>query len=222
VTRGKKCFEIKKGRGWTDDDSLEFMLDFAVRYRSSANEQVIFAVDADGPGQTVIRRLADYQATTRIAEHEKVRFETVPVYFGHVAVDSFEFDLTGDEAHKHLSHWLRHGGVFPVDHELEQEMQISRWYPVRRRRNERELEVMSATRKDGPTGYRRLIHRSPDTLDALRVFAYAAFMRDTLAVPDTKTPEAKQDEEQQMKPVVINERENFRSYMRAVRGGRPC
>jgi hypothetical protein len=220
ATRGKKVIEFKKGRGWNDDDCLEIFLEIAGRLRSHPGERVIFAIDADGPGAAIIKRAADYQDSRRVPEHEKQPFEIVPVYFGQVATKLYDYDLTGDEAHVHLARWLRHGGVFPTDHELEQEMQITKWYPVRRVRNERELEVFSATRKDGPNGYRKIIHRSPDTLDALRVFAYAAFMRDALDVPEPRAPNAIVDEEQAQTFTPIDDRSAFRNYLQAIRQGR--
>lgn len=220
AVRGKKVFEFKKGRGWTEDDCLDIFLEIARRYREHDGEQVICAIDADGPGTTIMRRFSDYQESRRIAEHLKQRFELVPVYFGQQANKLFDYDLVADEAHEHLAHWLRHGGVFPVDHKLEQEMQITKWYPVRRYRNDRELEVWSATRKDGPNGYRKLIHRSPDTLDSLRVFAYAAFMRDVLDAPERRTVEAKVDEEQSFSAPPVDERAAFRNYLQALRSGR--
>lgn len=220
ATRGKKVFEFKKGRGWTEDDCLEIFLEMARRLRIAPNELVICAIDADGPGSTIVRRFADYQDSKRVPEHQKVRFDLVPVYFGQQSVKLFDYDLVKDEAHAHLALWLRHGGVFPVDHELEQEMQLTKWYPVRRYRNDRELEVMSATRKDGPTGYRKMIHRSPDTLDSLLVMAYASFMRDVLAAPETRSPEAKADEETACSAPVPDERQAFQNYMRALRAGR--
>jgi hypothetical protein len=140
------------------------------------------------------------------------------VYLGQDAPDKFRYDLVGDEAHAHVARWLQHGGAFHEDLKLQQEMKCTRWTPVRRKRGEREVEVLSATRKDGPKGYRAMIHRSPDRLDMLRVFAYAAYMRDALPMPDERSEAEKVDEEVLLPDV--DPKEAFRDYMRSIKGGR--
>lgn len=218
--RGLKCLKKVCGRGWSYDHYLDIVLDLIRAYRLSPNEVPIVGIDADGVGSRVLVRLDNYLVSKRIAESDRVRFEIVPVYLGQNAPDQFKYDLVGDEAHAHLSRWLRNGGVFEADPKLEQEMQISKWYPVRRKRGEREVELLSATRKDGPHGYRQVIHRSPDRLDMLRIFAYVSYMRDVLSVPDDTSSEAKQDAESQVEFVPVDESKAFREYIDAIRTGR--
>ena len=219
AVRGLVVLEKKVGRGWSLEDYLDNAIELIERHRTSPNEQAIVAIDADGVGGKVVVRLDNYLASKRLGSHEKVRFEIVPVYFGQNAPDCFKYDLVGDEAHAHLARWLKHGGVFHEDHKLQQEMQVTKWYPVRRTRDERQIEVLSATRKDGPNGYRKIIHRSPDRLDMLRVFAYAAYMRDALAVPDETAQAAKEDEASVDDFETINEVDAFHASIRRLRSG---
>ncbi len=219
ITRGKKVFEFLKGRGWSYDEYLEFLCDLYFKHRIADGEPAIFACDADGPGQSVIRRVEDYLHSTRLPESQKARLEVIPVYLGQKANENLKYDLIGDEAHAYLANWLRHGGAFPVDPKLEQEMSYSKWTPVRRKVNEREVEVLSATRKDGPNGYRKLIHRSPDTLDSLRIMAACSFHQGVLAVPDPVSPAAKQDAESLEDFRPVDESQAFDEYLRALGRG---
>jgi hypothetical protein len=79
---------------------------------------------------------------------------------------------------------MRHGGVFEASPKLEQEMQVQEWTLVERRRGDRKIEVKSGTRKKD---LREILHRSPDRLDSLRVFAYGAHVRGALALADPGT-----------------------------------
>lgn len=218
--RGLVCLEKKVGRGWSLEDYLDHVIDLIERHRAAPNEVAIVAIDADGVGSKVLIRLDNYLASKRLGPGEKVRFEIVPVYLGQLAPDRYKYDLVGDEAHAHLARWLKAGGVFREDHKLQQEMQISKWYPVRRMRDERQVELLSATRKDGPHGYRSTIHRSPDRLDMLRIFAYVSYMRDVLAVPDDTADAAKQDASSLEDMPAPDEAQAFQDYMVALRGGR--
>lgn len=219
--RGLKVLEKMVGRGWSLEDYLDKVIDLIVKYRENQNEVAIVGIDADGVGSKVLTRLDNYLVTKRLRPHEKVNFELVPVYFGQDAPDCLKYDQVRDEAAAHLNRWLKRGGVFQADLKLQQEMQIAKWYPVRRKRHGREIEVLSATRKDGPNGFRTIIHRSPDRWDMLRVFAYAAFMRDALVVTDERTEAAKIDEEfYELADDAIDERQAFRNYMSRIRKGR--
>jgi len=196
---------------------LNNVIELAENWRNERNEEAIVAVDADGVGQRIIGRLYDYLETKRLAPHEKVRFEIVSVYFGQRAPAQFDFDTVADEAHHHLSRWLARGGVFRADEKLQREMQHSKWSYVSRNRDGVIYIVRRGPPKFGAGSYHEALHRSPDRLDMLRVFAYAAYMKDALVVNDERTEEAKQDEEMQFTPV--DERLAFRTHMRRIKKG---
>jgi hypothetical protein len=171
VVRGRKVLEQKVGRGWSAEDHRDIVIRMLRQY-ASHNERTLCAVDAGGIGEKVVYALeyaAEYQ-------HESI--EVMKMYFGQEAQDWQQYDKVVDEASALLSKWLRAGGVFPPSPKLEQELELPIWHPVRRRRHEREVEVLSATRKDD---MRRIIHRSPDRLDSLRIFAWVAYLRGCLA-----------------------------------------
>ena len=225
ATRGLKVLEFVKWRGTGsrpastfDDLALEKIIDL-YRAHSGPAEQALLAIDADGVGANIIRRVYDYLDTARIPASEKIRVEVLPVYFGHEAVQKFDYQFIGDEAHVYLAKWLRNGGVFPVDRRLEQEMQYSRWFRQSVIRNDRQLYVARATRKIGTQSYQELIHRSPDTLDALRVMAVAAYMRDILPIPETVSQEAKQDIAAIPQPPMVDESQAFNAYLTQLRRG---
>ena len=219
AVRGFKLLEKRVGRAWTKEDYLDLVIELIERHREHRNEVAIVAVDADGVGHKVVNRLEDYLATTRLAAHEKVLFEVVPVYFGQQAPAKFDFELVGDEAHYHLARWLARGGAVPHDDKLRQEMNHSKWYFVRRRVDGVWYDsIRSATRKDGPEGYRKVLHRSPDRLDMLRVFAYAAYMHHAFPVAEDTTEAEQQDAESQVK--AVNPRDAFNTYMRNIKKGR--
>ena len=179
VLRGLKLLEKRVERGLSFDGYLTIVEGFIEKYRNSVNEVAIVGVDADGVGQKVIIRLDNYLHTKRLEEHDKVRFEIVPVYFGQIAPSSLKYDLVADEAHAHLSNWLSKGGTFEADAKLADEMKHTRWTPVRRKRGEIWYDnLLSSTRKFGDRSYHQLLHRSPDRLDMLRVYAYVSFMRE--------------------------------------------
>jgi hypothetical protein len=201
VIRGLKVLEMRVGRGWTVEDHLEILTDLIIRHRMSLNEKAFVGIDADGVGAKIARRFDDYLGTARVPSHLKAIFELVPVHFGGESVDKFNYDLVRDEAVALLGRWLRHGGTFHADPKLEQEMQITKWTAVRRVRQNREIEVLSATRKTGgAVTYKKVIHRSPDRLESLLVFAWISHMRGILAIPERVATEARYDAEHQEKP----------------------
>ena len=127
-----------------------------------------------------IARLLD-----QAAELDREPIEVLRVYLGQNARDWANYDQVGDEAHELVARWLRHGGVFPPSPKLEQELQIMKWTMVQRTRSMRKIDVRSATRKKDA---RAILHRSPDRLDGLRIFAWAASQRGALAVPGDHQP----------------------------------
>jgi hypothetical protein len=114
----------------------------------------------------------------------ELSYELVRVYLGADAIDRTNYDQMGDQAHALLASWLRQGGVFPPSPKLEQEMQLIEWKSVHRRTQDRVVELQSSTRKKD---IRKVLHRSPDRLDSLRVFAIAAMLRDVLLRPGMRT-----------------------------------
>jgi len=176
VTRGLKVLEASTARGWGYCQYVDAAVALAKRHIEYDGEQVVLAIDGDGEGAKVLTEIYNYQNSNAIPAAEKVRFLVIPVFFGAAAQRSGEYDLAGDEAHALVANWLSLGGTFPADAKLEAEMQVSQWFAVSRPRFERRVEVASATRKDGPHGYRAKLHRSPDRLDALRIMAWAAHL----------------------------------------------
>lgn len=164
--RGDKIQGLETGRGW----NLE-------RYRSEVmwiieanpgDGKPLVALDADGVGYEVYR-------TLRVLREENHAFDLVPIYFGHDARDWRNYATTGDEAHVALARWLRGGGAISQSwSKLEDELRFIQWVPVRKKRFNREIEVFSATRKND---VRKELHRSPDSLDACRIWAYAQTKR---------------------------------------------
>jgi hypothetical protein len=169
VVRGQKVLLQKLGRGWTDDDHLNILKELLHQF-AAPRERALVAIDGDGVGASIFRRVMA----------EGLFVDVVPVYFGAEGRDKLNYASIGDESHALLSSWLRHGGCFPASPKLEQELQAIEWSMVRKRRNDREIEVSAATPKKE---LRKILHRSPDRLDSLRIFAYAAEYADALVRP---------------------------------------
>ena len=219
VRRGLKVLEFKSFKGLRLDDYLYIAIDLAKKWRLDPNEQILLAIDADGIGSRVVVRFQNYMDSRRTAEHEKIRFDVHPVYFGHQAVDWEVYDLTGDEAYAYVSRWLKRGGVFPENGKLQQEMQHARWWPVRKTRYDNEGERLSGTRKDGVNGWRKLIGRSPDHLDSLKV-GMLAEERLGYAPEEERSPEQKQDEESaEGEEIQVSEVDAFRNTIAQLRRG---
>jgi phage terminase large subunit len=173
VVRGLKVLEQRVGRGWSIERHVAEMQDLRIQWWNG-QEKPLAAIDSDGVGAPIATRL-EYTA-----EHASEPIEVVRVYLGQNARDWMNYDLVGDESLELLSRWLRHGGVFPTSPKLEQEMQIMQWTMVSRKRGERKVDVRSGTLKKN---IRQIIHRSPDRLDSMRIFAWAAHMRGCLQIP---------------------------------------
>ncbi len=176
VIRGLKAIEQVARRGLSPEAHVAMALELV--HVQKPREKALICVDADGVGAKVARLLDE------AAEEDSEPIEVIRVYLGQDAQDWANYDQVGDEAHELLARWLRHGGVFPVSPKLEQEMQIMTWTIVMRKRPpgaKREIEVRSGTRKKD---VRAVLHRSPDHLDSLRVFAWGAHMRGVLSAPD--------------------------------------
>jgi len=216
-TRGLKTYEFQKGRGWSEDEVLERIIDIWRRLRSYENEVALVGIDADGVGHRFIRRIYDYLASTRIPEHQRARLDVIPVFTGQAATNP-EFRFVGDEAHDALASWLKAGGVFPRDPKLQQEMNYCEWRVVSVVRDGVLREnIRTATPKNE---MRKKLHRSPDTLDAMRIMSAVAYLRDVLPVPATASPEAKQDAEFQTHDAVeVDDAKVFEDYLRRLRAG---
>jgi hypothetical protein len=173
AVRGLKVLEMRSGRGWSHERHVAEMKDLRQQWWNE-HEKPLVAIDADGVGAPIALRL-EYAA-----EHQSEPIEIIRVYLGQQARDHLNYDLVGDEAHELLSRWLRYGGVFPASPKLEQEMQYINWTMVNRTRNNRKMDVRSGTLKKN---LRQIIHRSPDRLDSMRVFAWAANICGCLPVP---------------------------------------
>ncbi len=221
VMRGLKVLEWRSSYRWRMDDYLHECLDAWKVHRISTDEFPLIAVDADGVGARVANRLENYQESTRIHEHERCRFELWRVFFGHEAVNWREYEHTGDEGRELVSRWLHSGGVFPYNARLVQEMQHCHWHYMKTRRRDQFLEeIKSATRKDGsPDCFRKVLGRSPDTLDALTVAIMAAHNAELGIVPDSRSTLEIEDEESVSAPPV-NNRDAFRRYMSDAKKGR--
>jgi len=219
VLRGLKLIEMRVGRGWGKEEYLKCVIELIERYREHRNETAIVGVDADGVGHKIVERLRDYLDTTRLAPHEKVSFDLEPVYFGQQARAKFDFEQVGDEAHFLVARWLARGGVVPYDEKLRKEMNFSKWFYIKRRVDDVWYDsIRSATRKDGPEGYRKVLHRSPDRLEMLRVFAWVAHTYNESPMQDARSNEEMQDAESQAP--AVNPKDAFRKYIADARKGR--
>jgi phage terminase large subunit len=161
--RGDKIEGLLTGLGWNMD---RYCLEVSkiIEDAGPLAEKPLVAIDADGVGYEVHRAL-------RALREETHAFDLVPIYLGHDALDWRNYAMTGDEAHVSLARWLRGGGAISVSwSKLEDELRFMQWVPVRKKRWDREVEVFSATRKND---VRKELHRSPDSLDACRIWAYA-------------------------------------------------
>ena len=203
VTRGQKCLRFEKGRGWSEDQCLQLLLDLIVEY-SDGTEIVLVGVDADGIGASIVRRFTDYLYSTAIPEHTKARFEVIPVHFGAMAPSLLNYELVRDEAHAKLRDWQLFGGVWPVDPHLQQEMHYSRWQNVYRDRGGvLKRLLLTSTKKEGvgKETYQHLLHRSPDTLDAMLLFAFVAYMYNALATAPEMSEAAQLDANSKIRPI---------------------
>jgi transcriptional regulator with XRE-family HTH domain len=165
---GDKIEGLELGLGWGIDryglEVMRIITDNGSRYEGKP----LVAVDADGVGYEVHRAL-------RALREETQAFDLVPIYFGHDALDWRNYVTTGDEAHVCFARWLRGGGTISRSwSKLEDELRFMQWVPVRKKRYERELELFSGTRKND---VRKELHRSPDSLDCCRIWAYAQTKR---------------------------------------------
>lgn len=174
--RGDKIEGLETGRGWKNERYC-FEVMRLIELAGELDQKPLVAIDADGVGYEVHRAL-------RALREETHAFDLVPIYFGHDAHDWRNYATTGDEAHVALARWLRGGGAISVAwSKLEDELRFMQWVPVRKKRYDREIEVFSATRKND---VRKELHRSPDSLDACRIWAYAQTKRHVAAAsPET-------------------------------------
>jgi phage terminase large subunit len=178
---GDKIAGLETGLGWNLDRYCSEVMRVIADHGGEYEGKPLVAIDADGVGYEVHRRL-------RILREETQAFDLVPIYFGHDAHDWRNYATTGDEAHVALARWLRGGGAISVTwSKLEDELRFMQWVPVRKKRYDREIELFSATRKND---VRKELHRSPDSLDACRIWAYAQTKKHvSTSTPETpKTP----------------------------------
>lgn len=193
--RSNKICELSTGTGWKIERYCAEVMAIIEAHATGDKEKPLVAIDADGVGYEIHRAL-------RTLRDETKSFDLVPIYFGHQAHDWRNYDLSGDEAHVALSKWLIGGGTISAEwSKLEQELQIVQWLPVRRKRFGREMTVFSATRK---LDIRKELHRSPDSLDACRIWAYAQTKRPVSSAPEAppeppKQPTAYETQQRSMK-----------------------
>jgi hypothetical protein len=220
IMRDFAVLEWRASFRWKIDDYLVEILDAWKTWRIAPNDFPLIGVDADGVGSRIMTRLQNYQESKRVPEHEKCRFELMPIYFGHEAINWQEYDLTGDEGRELLARWVHNGGVFPYNAQCVQEMQYLKWFFVRKLRHGNYYDnLRSATRKEGPNGFRKLIGRSPNYIDALTVGIMAAHQAELGIVPDARGALEVEDAESFPLAPPVNDRDAFRQYLRQVRKG---
>jgi len=162
VGRGEVAFEQRVVIGAGTEEYVRVLRELVTKW-GRRGEVPLVAIDADGVGHSIHRRLVDLGEESRC-------WDVRAVYFGHQARDWRRYDTVGEELHAALSAWLAAGGAIPRSTKLEQELERMQWVIVRRKRVGREIEVLSSTRK---SELRKDLHRSPDRLDSLRIFAWA-------------------------------------------------
>lgn len=175
--RANKVFEFRKCRG-NGTDIAGKVMEIVRSRRFSEHEKAKVKVDVIGVGASVVDQLRQF--------HESREIELVEINVAETAItekDQREYANLRTQLWFALAAWMKNGGTFPADGELEGELVAHKYKFDKKGRR----EVIS---KDD---IKKVLKRSPDKADAL---ALAVFSRGTSAFSAAWVPSRFDEEEE--------------------------